>query len=125
MQPSQLGLGRRGAQLCFLHTAAGRAHEVVMMSGATTDVGTRGSGEEGPHGAGPSQELERAIRRREPKPRVERTSARVQLGHGEASLPLLDEAKDHSPLFRRTDTAWQGQRHGINLPDTDSHSQSG
>ncbi len=83
-----------------------------MMSGTTTDVGRRGSGEDRPHSAGPTQELYRAIRRREPQPRVERTSACVQLGHGEASLPLLDEAKDHSPLFRRTDTVWQGQRHG-------------
>ena len=110
VQPAQFRLGWRCAQLRILHTTARRADEVVMVAGAAANVGMHAPGEYRPDGASPPQELDRAIRRREPEPRVERSCARMELGHGKASLPRLDEPKDRASLRGRTDAVRQGQR---------------
>ena len=96
---------------------------MVVMFGPTADVCRRFAGERA-HRAGVTQQLERAVGRRQPQAGVRAAGVLVQLGDREAPPPARD-CRDDGPSLRRHPHARRQADagigvHGAELTENDS-----
>src|SRR5262245_53460965 len=90
-------LARRGAELSVLDRAAAEADEMMVVLRRAANVGGPRVSRERVQRAGPAQELERAVRRREAEAGVGAPCALEELDCGEAAAGGLDRVQHGAP----------------------------